>query len=89
MAEQPDEVPVTVYVVVVTGDADTLLPFTEFNPMDGDHVYVLPPFAVKETELPAQTGAGDEGLITITGTGFTVIITLAVPLHPDEVPVTV
>ena len=36
--EQPDEVPVTVYVIVEPGDAVTLSQVTQFNPVDGLHV---------------------------------------------------
>ena len=38
--------PVTVYVVVVAGDAITLTPVVALNPVAGDHVYVFAPVAV-------------------------------------------
>jgi hypothetical protein len=46
VAEQPLDVPVTVYVVVVVGFAVTDEPVVALNPVAGLHVYVLAPLTV-------------------------------------------
>jgi hypothetical protein len=38
IAVQPPSVPVTVYVVVEAGDAETEAPFVALRPVDGAHV---------------------------------------------------
>lgn len=60
-----------------------------FNPLAGDHKYVVPPEAASTILLPAQMGLGDEGVMLMDKTGFTLTTTLAVAEHPDVVPVTV
>ena len=75
-------VPVTVYVVVVGGLAVTVAPVVEDNPVAGVHVYVVAPFAVNETLVPAHIAEGDAGLTFIVGTGETVIVVLAELEHP-------
>jgi len=47
-------VPVTVYVVDVLGEAVIELPEVPDRPSDGDQLYVDPPEAVKEVDLPLQ-----------------------------------
>jgi len=54
---QPDSVPVTVYVVPVVGEADTLAPVVVFNPVLGAHVYVVAPEALSVAGLPGQISA--------------------------------
>jgi hypothetical protein len=53
----------------------------------GDHEYVVAPEAVSDTELPMQMLA-DDGVTVIVGTLLTVIVRIAVTLHP-VVPVIV
>jgi hypothetical protein len=81
--------PVTVYVVVAEGFAVTVAPLVLLSPVAGLQLYVAPPEAVNEVEAPAQI-AGAEGLTEIVGNGFTVTVTVPVPVHPlAAVPVTV
>jgi hypothetical protein len=83
--EHPPLVPVTVYVVVVVGETVTGDPLSD----PGIHVYVVAPLAVMVAELPAQIVAVDVVVVTV-GVGFTVIVLVAVPVHPfAAVPVTV
>lgn len=80
-----DDVPVTVYVVVVVGV--NAIPFV----MPPDHAYVLAPLAVKVTGKPEHT-VGVVGLDVIDkdGKAFTVTIFVAVFTQPFAlVPVTV
>ena len=86
---QPDEVPVTVYVVLITGLATTTAPPVEFNPLTGDHRYAEAPEAVSVTLSPAHRGEGTEGVMFIVRLEFTFTTTLVVEEHPDDVPVTV
>src|SRR5690349_13769405 len=79
-------VPVTVYVVVDTGDAVTDEPVVLLNPVAGLQVYVLAPDAFSTVDCPAQIEAGGT---EITGAGVTVTVTCAVDVHPSRVPVTV
>jgi len=81
-------VPVTVYVVVAAGLAETDAPVVAESPVDGVQVYVEAPLAVKVTAGdPAHLVAGGT---VITGFGFTVTVTVVVPEQPvDVVPVTV
>jgi hypothetical protein len=81
VAEQPDEVPVTVYEVVEVGV--TVIGF-EVEPFD--HEYVVPPVAVNIASDPEQI-VGE--LTAIVGNGFTVTVATAVAEHPVVVPVTV
>jgi hypothetical protein len=82
-------VPVTVYVVVTVGFAVTVAPVVELRLVAGAHEYVLAPLAVSVVLLPEQM-EGAFGLMVIVGKGFTVTVTVAVPVHPDDVvPVTV
>ena len=87
-AVQPlTSVPVTVYVEVETGVAVTGEPVDELKSVAGLHEYVFAPFAVSVADCPAQIG---DGVVTITtGSGFTVIVTCPVAVHPLDVPVTV
>ena len=84
-----EEVPVTTYVVVVPGVAIGFGIELLFKPVGGFHAYELAPLAVNCTFPPEQTEAGD-GLIIITGNGFTVI---TVDIEEEQpfaaVPVTV
>jgi hypothetical protein len=80
----PKLVPVTVYVVVDTG-----LSIKGFEvPRPPLHKDVVAPPAVKVVGKPEHTGLGDAESV-ITGLAFTVIVMLAVPVHPKLVPVTV
>lgn len=84
---QPAAVAVTVYVVVefgltVTGEPGKL-PGIHEN-IDPGKVLV----ALKEVEAPLQMAVGLAAAVT-AGTGFTVTITVLVPVHPAAVPVTV
>jgi hypothetical protein len=81
-------VPVTVYVTVVVGDALTVAPVVAESPVFGAHVYVTPPVAVNEVELPEHivTPAPAE----IVGNAFTDTILVAVLEQPlASVPVMV
>jgi hypothetical protein len=82
--EQPVDVPVTVYVVVVTGETVTVVPLNE----PGIHEYVVAPLPVNEDELPEQIVDGLAVAVTV-GVGFTVTVTRPVLEQPVEVPVTV
>lgn len=83
--EQPEEVPVTVYVVVEDGLTETEVP--ESAP--GIQLYVDAPEAVIVVLLPAQIAA--EVVIVVTvGVGLTVMVRVAVFVQPfAPVPVTV
>ena len=74
---------------MAVGSAETIGPLPEDKPVVGLHIYELPPLALIETDLPLQI-TGAVGLAVITGRGFTVTVTVFVPVHPPEmVPVTV
>ena len=78
-------VPVTVYVVVLVGDTVLELP----APKLCDQLYVLAPLAVNVDDCPLFIVAGLAEANTV-GNGFTVTLTVAVPVHPAVlVPVTV
>jgi len=77
-------VPVTVYVVVVAGETVTVVPVSD----PGIHAYVDAPPPVSVVLLPAQMVAPDVVVVTV-GEGLTVIMRVAVPVHPAVVPVTV
>jgi hypothetical protein len=81
---QPAVVPVTVYVVVITGEAVAV--FTPVDVAPALHVYVVAPPAVSVAVAPEQI----VGEFTVTvGIAFTVTVEIAVLLHPADVPVTV
>lgn len=84
--EQPfDPMPVTVYVVVADGVAETIFPVN--NP--GSHVYVFAPVPVSVVLLPEQSVFSDADAATV-GRGSTVMATVAVLVQPAPfVPVTV
>jgi hypothetical protein len=82
--EQPKDVPVTVYEVVVTGVASAVLTPVEVAP--ADHVYVVAPDAIR---LAVNVGQIAGELTVVTGRGLTVTVATAVDVHPKEVPVTV
>jgi len=76
-------VPVTVYVVDAVGDTVKLAPAP-----DGLHVYELAPVAAIVELWPAQTAMGVAVAETV-GSGFTVSVTVVVPVQPHaSVPVT-
>jgi len=78
-------VPVTVYVVVPVGDTVLELPL----PKVCDQLYVFAPLAVNTDVAPLHIAAGLAVAVT-DGNGFTVTLTVAVPVHPAVfVPVTV
>jgi hypothetical protein len=84
---QPAAVAVTLYVVVVVGltviGEPGKLPGIQEN-IDPGTVLV----ALKEVEAPLQIVAGLAAAVT-DGTGFTLTMTVLVPVHPAAVPVTV
>lgn len=88
--EQPfASVPVTVYIVDEEGVAETLAPVSADKPVAGVHAYVAPPCAVSCTDSCRQITAVS-GLAVITGSGFTVTVTLALAVQPPAmVPVTI
>ena len=78
-------VPVTVYVVVELGVTVLLAPL----PKVCDQLYVFAPLAVNTELAPLHIAAGLADAVT-DGNGFTVTLTVAVPVHPAVVvPVTV
>ena len=80
-------VPVTVYVVVEEGLAETLAPVVLLRPVGGDHEYVFAPLAVNAAGCPLQIAVLGE---TVIATVVTVTVTCAVAVHPLlPVPVTV
>jgi hypothetical protein len=77
-------VPVTVYVVVALGVTVLLAPL----PNPPDQLYVFAPLAVNTEVAPLHIAAGLADAVT-DGNGFTVTLTVAVPVHPAVlVPVT-
>ena len=81
-------VPVMVYVELIVGLAVTVEPVVALKPVDGVHVYVVPPVAVKMVLLPLHIGAGVGAVIV--GGGFTVTATVVVLTQPlPSVPVMV
>jgi hypothetical protein len=80
-------VPVTVYVVVEDGLAETLAPVVLLRPVGGDHVYVFAPFAVNVVGCPLQMAVLGE---TVMAAEYSVTVTCAVAVQPLLlVPVTV
>ena len=63
-AVHPPGFPVTVYVVVVVGDAVTEEPIVALKPVGGLHEYMEAPVAVRVVDWPTQMA---EGLLTKTG----------------------
>ena len=79
-----DVIPVTVYVVVPVGDTVLELPLPKLC----DQLYVFAPLAVSTEVAPLHIAAGLAVAVTV-GNGFTVTLTVAVPVHPAVVvPVT-
>ena len=87
VAEHPKDVPVTVYVLVTVGEAIGFAIFVALNPVAGDHVYVVPPFASNEVFVPLQIVTSGE--TDTEGIGLTVTVTVVVLLQGPVVPVTV
>jgi len=87
VAVHPNASPVTVYVVVEEGFAVTLVPVVALNAVDGLHEYVLAPPAVNVVDCPAQRVTAGETVTT--GTGLTITVTCAEPVHPLMSPMTV
>lgn len=84
---QPAAVPVTVYVVEEFGVTITGVPFK----LPGIHKKVVPAIVLvtlSEVDDPSQIAAG-VAVDVIIGFGLTVTITVAEPVHPAAVPVTV
>ena len=89
LSAQPPPVPTSVYVVVTAGLALTEEPIVELKPVEGFHVYVLAPLAVKVTLPPAHI-AGEEGVTETTREETTLTVTVCEPTQPAAlVPVTV
>jgi hypothetical protein len=81
---QPFEaVPDTVYVVVVAGEKTLGLPAPYMA-----QVYDCAPLAVSVVVFPLHIVLAEAVIVTV-GLGKTVIVFIAVPEHPDVVPVTV
>lgn len=82
-------VPVTVYVVVVVGVQVMGVPVVAVRPDDGVHAYVVAPLALIVVDEPLHIVVVPPPAVT-TGSAFTVIARVAVPLQPAAlVPVTV
>jgi hypothetical protein len=78
-------VPVTLYVVLLVGVTVLELPLPKLC----DQLYVLAPLAVNTEVAPLHIAVGLADAVT-DGNGFTVTLTVAVPVHPAVlVPVTV
>ena len=83
-------VPVTVYRVVVDGEAVTVLPVVLLRPVAGDQLRLVVPPAVSVTLEPLQMVAPLAGLRLIVGGLFTVMVRTTVLTHPlMSVPVMV
>jgi hypothetical protein len=78
--EHPDDVPVTVYEVVLPGEASAV--FTPVEVAPALHVYVVAPPATKLAVAPGQI-LGE--LTVVTGTGLTVTVPVPVFEHPAKV----
>ena len=76
-------VPVTTYVVVVVGETVTVVPVSD----PGIQLYVDAPVPVIVVLLPEQMVV-PEVVVPTVGVGITVMTRVAVPVHPNEVPVT-
>ena len=86
--EHPPDVPVTVYVVVEAGLATGFEMFGLLSPVAGLQEYeVEAPLAVSVVLLPAQIVVVPDTVIV--GIGFTVTVTVVVPVQEPCVPLTV
>jgi len=85
---QPPIAPVTVYVVVLAGDAVVVSAVVFVSPVEGAHEYVVAPLAVSATLAPVHI-EGEAGITVIVVEEPTVIVTVWVDIHPLLVPVTV
>ena len=74
--------------MLTVGVALTTAPVVALNAVFGSHVYVLPPLAVSVVVTPEQARVAVVPTV-IVGSGFTVIVRVAVLLQPRLVPVTV
>jgi hypothetical protein len=77
-------VPITVYVVLVSGVTRMELPLWFM----GCQLYVLAPFAFSRMVLPGQIVSDDADAVTL-GNAFTVMVTVLVVEQEPLVPVTV
>jgi hypothetical protein len=78
---QPFFIPVTVYVTLVYGRAETEAPVVALNPVAGAQLYVVAPEATSDAAVPLQTETA--GLFTvIVNPPFTVTAIVFVALHP-------
>ena len=75
-------VPTTVYVVVTTGFAVTLLPVVALNAVAGDHTYVSAPETARSVEFPTQIETSP--VLVITGDEFITTVILATETQPAE-----
>lgn len=57
-------------------------------PRPEPHKYTVPPLAVKMVEVPAHIGFAEAEMPAL-GIGLTLIVMVAVPVHPNDVPVMV
>src|SRR5436190_20762420 len=71
-------VPTTVYVVVTTGCAVTLLPVVALKPVAGDQTYVSAPITQITVESPIQMEAFPQG--TTLGAGYCATVKLVEPV---------
>lgn len=67
-------------MIVEIGVAETIVPVVTERPVDGDHVYVIAPLAVKLTLLPEQVELFP--LTETVGKAFTETETVLVEVHP-------
>ena len=78
----PKVVPVTMYVTVEFGEADTTGVLEEESPIVGTQVYEAAPLAVSVTLSPAHM-AGEAGVTVTTGLGLTVTVVCAEAVHEN------
>ena len=65
-ARQPNaDVPVTVYTIVIVGEAIGEALLGLFKPVAGDHVYVFAPLTLKPIELPEQIVPEPEVMVKV------------------------
>ena len=82
-------VPVTVYVIVEDGLADTVDPVGAESPVEGLHIYEVAPPPVRDTDWPLHSTV-DTGVAVTVGAGIIFTVPEAVLVHPfPSVPVTV